>query len=102
MMTRLKSKLRLAALEDVLQYELGLQSGMTSWLSRMAWDVSRQNGVDLLAYSGGDLTQQFFRQMAQTGHDDILQRAAATSQRFASRWQEARERDRWTTEGIAA
>lgn len=102
MIMRLKSKLRLAALEDMLQYQLGLQPGMSAWLARMAWDVAHQNGVNLRQYSGDDLSQQFFRQMTQTGHADILMRAATTSQRFTARWQQAREQDRRTTEVVAA
>jgi hypothetical protein len=84
MFNHLKKTLKIAALEDVLQYQLGLPVRTARMLSRVAWDNPGHNGNALRAYSGDGMQSSFFLAMTTNGHTDMLAPVAAEYPRFAT------------------
>ena len=83
MITRFRKKLRMAGLEDRLQSELGLSSGASAWLCRLAKDCAQQNGLDLLSVRADVVADSVFWQLERGGHADLLDKLAQDNQRFS-------------------
>ncbi|MBN7797849.1 hypothetical protein [Parahaliea mediterranea] len=85
-----KHKLRMASLEDHLNYNLGLRPGMAVWLTRMAWDIAGQRNINLLAYRGEALLRQFISLLDSSAYSDLLDKAADSSPEFQAYLDNAR------------
>ncbi len=83
MIKRLDKKLRMAGLEDSLVAQLGVAAGSSAWLARLGCDVSRKNGVDLLASRGPAQIAQLLWQLERAGYQELLDRMAADTPTLA-------------------
>jgi hypothetical protein len=83
MISKFKQTLRMAALEDLLRYQLEVRPNMASWMTRLAWDVAAENDIDLMAYRGNALLSQALDLIDASEHRDILRSAARNSEAFA-------------------
>lgn len=82
MINRLKQSLRLAALEDLLQYQLGLSRSTAAGFARLAWDPSRGIAAGLDGSTSEQLRDSFFIAMYQQGNGPALERVAGESPAF--------------------
>jgi hypothetical protein len=82
MIRRFDKKLRMAGLEDTLQYELGVNADTASWLARLAYDAAARQQIDLLAFRGPALVSQFFWQLEGAGFDGLLDRVGVETPTF--------------------
>ncbi len=83
MIKRFNRKLRMAGLEDALQYGLGVGSGTAAWLARLGHDAAQKDGVDLLDFRGPAQLTQLFWQLEAAGFGELLDRVAAGVPVFA-------------------
>ena len=82
MISKFKTKLRMASVEDCLSYELGLRPATAVWMTRMAWDIAEQRGIDLMTYRGDSLLQQCICLLDSSAYHNLLCMAAEDSARF--------------------
>ena len=84
MIKRLDKKLRMAGFEDTLQVSLGVGGNTASWLARLAYDIAKEDGIDLLAFRGPALLTQFFRQLDRADYGVLLDRISDEAPAFAA------------------
>ena len=83
MIKRFNRKLRMAGLEDTLQYRLGIGGGTAAWLARLGHDAAQKDGVDLLEFRGPAQLTQLFWQLEGAGFGELLDRVASGVPAFA-------------------
>ncbi len=82
MINRLKQSLRLAALEDLLHYQLGLSQNTSAGLARLAWETRPEWAGGLQGSTNEQLRESFFIAMYHRGNAGVVDRAAAESPAF--------------------